>query len=223
MKMKNIAIIVFSGISFFGIFSCNKKKQDFDIVYEVEFVSTWSQGTHPTNFPSNAHMSPLIGISHTAGYEHYKLGEISSAGVKSVAETGNTSVIESEFNNLKNSGVVLDIVKGEVFDSPGTSEKAYLGLDPEHSNVTVMSMIAPSPDWFVGVKTSLKDASGAWVENLCVRVSTYDGGTDSGATFTSPNMPISPYDPIDFLREGPLTEGTDTVMNMGYFNFKRIK
>lgn len=223
MKMKRITSIAIWSLLSISVISCNKKKQDFDIVYEVEFVSTWSQGTHPTDFPSNAHMSPLIGISHTSGYEHYKIGEISSAGVKSVAETGNTSAIESEFNSLKSSGVVLDIVKGEVFDSPGTSEKAYIGVDPEHAHVTVMSMIAPSPDWFVAVKTSLKDASGSWVENLCIRVNTYDGGTDTGTTFTSADMPISPYDPIELLRDGPLTEGTDTVMNMGYFNFKRIK
>ena len=221
--MKNRIVIVLSLIGIISFTSCNKKKQDFDIVYEVEFISNWSQGTHPTDFPSNAHMSPIIGISHTSGYHHYLSGDISTSGVKQMAETGMTSTIESEFNSLKNSGMALDIIKGESFDSPGTSEKAYIGVDEEHSDVTIMSMVAPSPDWFVGIKTSLKDGSGSWVENLCVRVITYDAGTDDGVTFTSNDSPVTPFDDISTIIDGPLTEGTDTVQNMGYFNFKRIK
>lgn len=223
MKLKKLTTVAFLAFTASFIMSCNKKKQDFDIVYEVEFVSTWSQGTHPTDFPSNAHMSPFIGISHTSGYHHYLSGNTPTEGVKLVAETGNTSTIETEFNNLISAGTALDFVKGAVFDSPGTSEKAYLGVDNEHSNVTIMSMIAPSPDWFVGAKASLKNSSGDWVDNLCVRVTTYDGGSDSGATFTSADMPVDPYDPVALITDGPLTEGTDTVVNMGYFNFKRIK
>ena len=47
-------------------------------------------------------------------------------------------------------------------------------------------MLAPSPDWFVGVSAlSLLAEDGAWKEREQVMLRLYDAGTDDGATFTA--------------------------------------
>jgi hypothetical protein len=33
--------------------------------YQLTFEATWSKETHPQDFPSNPHFSPIIGASHT--------------------------------------------------------------------------------------------------------------------------------------------------------------
>ena len=40
----------------------------FDVVYTVRFEATWSDSTHPNAYPSNAHFSPLVALSHTPNF-----------------------------------------------------------------------------------------------------------------------------------------------------------
>ena len=61
--------------------------------------------------------------------------------------------------------------------------------------MTLVTMIAPSPDWFVGVHgTNLFDG-GDWVDDLSVDLFPYDAGTDSGASFASDDLATEP--PVD--------------------------
>ena len=80
-------------------------------------------------------------------------------------------------------------------------------------------MIAPSPDWFVGVSgRSLQDESGEWLEELEVTLYPYDAGTDDGATYTSANADSSPQQPIRGIRgEAPFSDAP-----IGTFTFTRI-
>lgn len=208
-----------------GFSSCKDKTKEFDVVYEVELVSLWSENTHPTDFPSSPHMSKIVGFSHVTGYNHYSNGSFASVGIKEMAEQGKVLKLKNEFEDLKDDGTCLDILSGSelAFDSPGTSNVATIGMDNEHTSVTMVSMIAPSPDWFVGINASLKDGSGSWIDELDVPVNTYDSGTDAGTSFSSSNNAESPFKVVSFITDGPLAEGSDTVVNMGYFRFKRIK
>ena len=62
--------------------------------------------------------------------------------------------------------------------------------------LTLVSMIAPSPDWFVGVDgISLREAE-CWAPRIEMELVGYDAGTDSGATFTAPNADVTPHEPI---------------------------
>ena len=36
----------------------------FRAVYRVTFEADWSSQTHPVDFPSSAHFSPLVGMTH---------------------------------------------------------------------------------------------------------------------------------------------------------------
>ena len=59
--------------------------------YELTFEATWSEATHPDNFPPNPHFSGLIGGTHNDQVIFWSSGTLASPGLKSVAETGSTS------------------------------------------------------------------------------------------------------------------------------------
>ena len=48
-------------------------------------------------------------------------------------------------------------------------------------------MVAPSPDWFVGVSGLPLFENGQWVEERRIDLVPWDAGTDSGTTFESRN------------------------------------
>jgi hypothetical protein len=86
-------------------------------------------------------------------------------------------------------------------------------------------MIAPSPDWFVGVtRLDLRNGD-TWVPQLTVDLFGYDAGTDSGINFTSPNADSFPQNPITVLG-APLPSvpalGTLTFTLLGDFNYDGI-
>jgi hypothetical protein len=79
-------------------------------------------------------------------------------------------------------------------------------------------MLAPSPDWFVGVAGLDLRAGGAWLPERTVDLFVYDAGTDSGPNYTSPNDDTDPPEPIARIVEAPFaTNGT-----VGTFTFTRL-
>lgn len=188
--------------------------------YMVTFEATWSSTTHPDAYPSNAHFSPFIGFSHAPEATIFSPGATASAGIQNMAETGGTSPLDDEIDLLIQAGFGLEKIKGSVFDSPG-SESATFMVDADHPFVTVTSMIAPSPDWFVAVRNLNLYENCQWVDSAQVDVTVYDAGTDSGADLTSANEATTPAESISLITTGPLAEN-NTVTNMGTMTFTKI-
>lgn len=203
--------------------ACSKSKlANFQEVYEVEMVGTWSSTSHPTDFPSNAHFSPMIGLSHIEALDVIGVGLSATPGIQLMAETGGTETLEEEFDRFRTQTYSLDKFTGSSFDSPG-SDKAQIGVERGRHNVTVFSMIAPSPDWFVAASTSLIDPTdGEWYDEVIVYATSYDAGTDSGTTFSSSDQATSPVEGVHIIVSGPLTESMDTVKNIAKFIFRRL-
>lgn len=219
--MKNIIYIFILSVF---LTTCSKKKTDnFDIVYEVEMIANWSSTSHPIGFPSNAHFSPMVGLSHIASLDVIGEGLSATPGVKSMAETGETKIIVKEFEKLHNQKYGLDIFTGESFSSPGNN-KTEIGVKSGYNSVSVFSMLAPSPDWFVAAKVNLMDITdGKWYNKVTVHAKVFDAGTDSGVSFTSANEATSPVESIYEINYGPLTNGTDSVRNIVTFIFTKIQ
>jgi len=78
-----------------------------------------------------------------------------------------------------------------------------------------VSMLAPSPDWFVGVSGLSMRENGAWVPQIVVPLVAYDAGTDSGPTYASPNQESVPHIPIAEIDYGPLAANN----HVGTFTF----
>lgn len=217
--------LVFLGLVIFGLSACKQDVFDqFSVVYEVEFVSTWSASTHPSDFPANAHFSPFVVCSHLSSAQLFLPGLVASEGVQDLAETGATAKINDEIQKWINTSISVSKAEANSFDSPGNSNKVQLGVRSGYGTVTAISMIAPSPDWFVAATTTLQDPiDGLWYNQVISHAIAYDAGTDSGTNFTAADLATNPAAGVAYIISGPLTEGTDSVVNMGYFKFTRIQ
>src|SRR5437762_8469999 len=60
--------------------------------YEVKFERTWSDTTHPLNWPgSGAHFPGAIGATHNGRYAMFVVGGTATPGLQALAEKGATS------------------------------------------------------------------------------------------------------------------------------------
>lgn len=201
--------------------------------YRVRFEATWSAGTHPQDFPAGAHFSQLIGASHAriAGYSSngsplsvlFQPGDLASPGIRNMAEIGNNTVLRTELGRRGN------LVLGELLESRATFATSpgelidTVTVDARHPLLSAVTMIAPSPDWFVALhEQSLLDEQGNWRQHLMVPARTYDAGTDSGPSFNSPDQPTTPAQPIQLITNGPLAR-SGTVPPLGVFHLDRIR
>ena len=180
-------------------------------IYTVAFNAAWSAETHPDYYVSNAHFSPFVAYSHNGSPEArvFDIGSIASQGIEEMAETGATALLEGEIQSRVTSGSILAWVKGRVFDSPGT-DQANLDFTQSHSQVTFVSMIAPSPDWFVAVEANLFDGV-KWSDEIVLELVSYDAGTDSGADLTSADVDTNPREPVAVFPEYLQRLGTVTL------------
>jgi hypothetical protein len=168
--------------------------------YSLTFDATWSNQTHPhPSFPSSAHFSPLIGAVHADTVTFWKADGVSVAtpGIEQMAETGGTSLLANEIQAQIPDHARSMLTRPGSFPSPNTVTIDSIEVSRDFPLVTLVTMVAPSPDWFVGVSgLSLLDDGGRWVLTKTVELYPYDAGTDSGVDYTSPNADVTPQVPI---------------------------
>lgn len=160
------------------------------VSYTLTFKQTWNKTDFPTNFPGNPHFSPLVGATHNSQVVIWrpagKGGAKTTDGLKIVAETGSTAKFFSELTAAKQTDGHIDSVfarsGGAV--SPGTQTQT-IKLSTQFPLVSAVSMIAPSPDWFVGIRDLNLYPNGKWLDEVTVNLRLYDADTDLGQTFTA--------------------------------------
>eukprot|EP01104_Vermistella_antarctica_P021276 TRINITY_DN9507_c0_g1_i1.p1 TRINITY_DN9507_c0_g1~~TRINITY_DN9507_c0_g1_i1.p1 ORF type:complete len:364 (+),score=77.00 TRINITY_DN9507_c0_g1_i1:88-1092(+) len=192
--------------------------KNYEATYKVIFESVWSEETHPEDFPDpNQHFSGLVGATHNRKVVFWSPGELASDGIESMAETGSKSALIDEVNDAIDDGKAQHVLSGgSLGDSPDKTNYVF-DIASTHPRVTLVSMIAPSPDWFVGVHGLSLWKDGDWVQKKEVTLYAYDAGTDSGKSFTSSNDNTQPAEDIKKITSGPLGNGEP----MGTFTFKR--
>ncbi len=166
-----------------------------DATYKIEFISNWSSSTHPTDFPPDDHWSKLVGTTHKDAAIAFELGVIASDGIEQVAESGSNSTIMAEINVLITAGLAYEYIDGPSLGTgPGTITINNVSVDADFPYISLITMIAPSPDWVAMIgNQKLTDNTGNWLDNISVEVYATDAGTDSGATYDSPNSDITPH------------------------------
>jgi len=87
--------------------------------------------------------------------------------------------------------------------------------------VSVVSMLAPSPDWFIAVSNTNLIENNEWVTSKTIAVDIYDSGTDNASTFRSPDEPTLPPLPIDNINTPPLAVN-NVVAPLGSITFTKI-
>ena len=168
--------------------------------YTVTYTGAWTAAATPGGVPDGAHFSPLIGGVHNADVAFLEAGGVATAGIESMAERGRTATLTKEIEAAgANALSVLRKESGSGATEPSAFEAVVLTAD--HPRITLLSMIAPSPDWFVGVfGLSLLDEDGSWIEALTVDLHPYDAGTEEGEEFSFDNPATVPQSTIASLR-----------------------
>lgn len=189
--------------------------------YRLTFNATWSAQSHPNEFPSSAHFSGLIGMTHNANAMLFAEGEIASDGIKNMAETGGKISLETEIQNFISNGTGNALINGGGINlSPGEVTLEF-NITSGHSLVSVVSMLAPSPDWFIAVSKINLIENNAWVTSKIITVDIYDSGTDSGVTFLSPDDPTIPKVTVFKITTPPLAVN-NVVAPLGSITFTKI-
>jgi len=172
--------------------------------YDITFTSIWNATDH-TSLPVNAHWSKLVGATHKTTNVFLQIDNLATTGIKNIAETGNNDVFNTE--------VTAEITKGEAdqyIDGPNLDTAAgdilisNLVIKEEFPLLTLVSMIAPSPDWMIALNGyNLLDAVGNWKTLVNLDMFAYDAGTDSGTDYTSNNSITNPFQPISMINGSP--------------------
>ncbi|XP_050293203.1 uncharacterized protein LOC126733831 [Anthonomus grandis grandis] len=161
-------------------------------VYKVVLHTFWSRDSFPKHYPDwrpPASWSKVFGRSHDKSFTLFRLGRKSSLGVKSFAEMGRTDVLEEQ---SQGEGGIYDEFNAPPINSGVGRTEAEFFVDGNHSRVSLMSKIVPSPDWFIGVDSFDLCVNGNWLDSITIEVDPIDAGTDNGFTFTAPNWPTEP-------------------------------
>jgi hypothetical protein len=188
--------------------------------YRVTFTATWTSATHPQDAPDNPHFSPLIGGTHQSGVAFWGDGELATEGTRRMAERGATSPLDQEIQAAISAGTAQHLLRGAAIDSPDATSFEF-DISQGHPLVTLVTMVAPSPDWFVGVTGLPLFENGQWVADREVPLAPWDAGTDGGGSFESPDLESVPRQPITLIRTPPLAINGQAAP-LGSFRFTRV-
>lgn len=148
----------------------------------------WTREKFPKHYPEwrpPAQWSKIYGVSHNRSHVLFRLGRRVSPQVRQFAETGRSDALGSGPGTL------------DVFGAPPVSQgagrtEAQFFVDGNHSRVSVMARMVPSPDWFIGVDSFDLCVDGNWLDSITIEVDPLDAGTDNGFSFTAPNWTTAP-------------------------------
>ena len=159
---------------------------------EILIEGKWTTSATAAGVPvlSGAHFSPLIGAVHNGRVTFWSSGGTASAGIESMAELGGTSALKSEINANPNA---LAVVEQSIASGGTATATVEVAVTAAHPLVTLVTMVAPRLDWFVGVSgLSLLDAQGEWLLQYQVDLFPYDAGTEEGTKLSLSNSATSP-------------------------------
>lgn len=178
-------------------------------IYDITFTSVWNATDHGT-LPGSAHWSKLVGANHNSNVTFLQMGQIASAGIEDIAEKGDNDEFEdNEVNPTIPTDTEQYINGGSLGSATGTIMINNLTVSEDYPLLTLISMIAPSPDWMIAINSIDLRESGNWKPLITIDLFPYDAGTDNGANYTS--------------SDSNNTGGTITsLVNVGPFNDKKI-
>lgn len=190
--------------------------------YLVTFQSDWSPATHPTDWPGDAHYSGLIGGTHSSRVLFWQEGQLASPGIQLMAEKGRKSPLDQEVLTAIAAGHAEFVLSGDALSGSPRSVSLEFDISVNFPLVTLVTMVAPSPDWFVGVSALSLLPKGQWAGEAIATLFPWDAGTDSGITYAAENLASQPAEPIHRLLGFPVAVN-GAVAPFGTMTFRRIR
>jgi len=208
--MKNLSLIIlFISVLFI---QCKKEEDNTSpaansAIYEVTFDINWNKDDFPAHYPSNPHFSKIIGWSHSSTSIFFAPESMASVGIQKMAELGATNPLSEEINQKINNGEGYELIVGENLGSGVGKITVEVNVNTKHPSITLATMIAPSPDWYLAVVNINLLENEEFVDEKSINALLYDAGTDSGTDYTSSNEITNPQEPISQLTYAPLSNG----------------
>ncbi|MFT5848250.1 MAG: hypothetical protein ACJARX_000735 [Psychroserpens sp.] len=235
--MKKITLVLKTIITILALFISTIILAQSTASYDITFTSTWENeiidpvnGNSTAAIPGNAHWSNLVGATHNSDFTLVRMGMLASLGVKNVAETGSNTALMNEVNSSEDANQWLQ----QGFSPFAAISSATLGdivVSSDYSLLSLVSMIAPSPDWMIAIDAiNLRDGN-TWRDEIIIELFPYDAGTDSGTNYTSSNQVTAPFLPVSVLiNEGPfnakpigtLTISFNQTLSVGDLNSTKV-
>lgn len=229
LKLMNLNVI---GNETFANFSCldrapNMRGMEATARYSVTFTARWNAADHG-EVPGGAHFTTLAGAAVNADADLWVPGELASRGLENLAELGQTATFLAEIATKTAAGDAGESITSSGTGATGTSV-FELTVSRDLPNFTFGSMIAPSPDWFVGLSEfPLLGGEGRWIEDTGdMGLPAWDAGTETGTEFSLSGTATNPPQPIRLLTEtvGGTVEFDDGTIDGSYLatiRFRRI-
>jgi hypothetical protein len=163
----------------------------------------------------------VAGMAHKPGSHLFEEGNQATPGIEAMAEDGINTALQAEVETLVGTGTALGYLAGPGLVT-GFSEVTFeITVTAEFPLVTLVSMIAPSPDWFVAVENIELFKNGVFEDNLTADAIAYDSGTDGGDTYQSADEDTDPAANISRITGEPLGNGTTVDPPVAMFAFVR--
>ena len=163
--------------------------------YRIVVKSTWTPANQPYEYPSGAHFSGLIGASHNANYSIFEVGRRPTPGLERLSEEGKHSPLDDEIRAAIEAGTALAMFETGGLKNFKDSLVTTVRVDAKHPLVSVVNMVAPSPDWFTGAESVNLAENGGWVKTRTLVLPAYDSGGDDGTTYKAADRNTNPKKP----------------------------
>ncbi len=104
--------------------------------YRLDITITWSAATHPHEFPSGAHISRFVAVSHTGRYVMFGDGRTASSGLELVAENGRPDILMTELAEAIRRRRVFKIVVAPALPTVPAKTSLIIEVDRRRSRIS---------------------------------------------------------------------------------------
>jgi len=196
------------------------------VKYSVEFTPLWTKANFPFEYPDTSlihkpHFSGLIGTAHNASYHIFAEGRMPTPGLERLSEEGKHDPLDAEIKAAIAAGNAVALSESEPLRDFTQTAKTEVMVDDAHPMVSIVAMIAPSPDWFAGVSDVNLMENGAWVPSKTLDVNPWDSGGDDGTTYLADDVDTNPKKPT-MLNESRHVMKDGKVMPVARITFTRM-
>lgn len=196
-------------------------------VYRIIFKNVLSRTGRFSNIVPTGGLvfSPMTAVTHSPRISLFRRGQPVSRAVRQVCEKGRNTLLIRLARSLR-PRLVTSLVYARGPVRPGKSGYLTVRASCRNHYLSVITMIAPSPDWVVQINNKPLWVNGKFIKNARGRLFAYDCGTDSGREFTNPadrslDIPTRPPGVFRLLS----ADSTDRFMGryVGYYKLIRIR
>jgi hypothetical protein len=168
--------------------------------YTIVVKSTWTPATHPFEYPAagaltGPHFSGVIGAAHNASYSLFAEGSLPTPGLERLSEQGKHDPLDAEIKAATAAGNAGPLFETGALRNFNDSLVTTVQADSAHPMVSLVMMVAPSPDWFTGVANVPLMENGQWVPSKTLDLIAYDSGGDDGTTYKAADKDNNPKKP----------------------------